>query len=169
MSNRFNQATQQGPAQTLTDSWATPKYIIDKLGGHEIFDLDPCQFVHPEKGIITKTAKRYFTERDDGLSKPWAGNVFCNPPYSDLGSWLGKMANHNRGIVLCFLRADTKKFQEYVRTATGINMIKGRIKFLNSNGEEKGNGNAASCLIAWGEDNYLRIKTIDGIYCRVEV
>lgn len=47
-------------------------------------------------------------------------------------------------------------------------MIKGRIKFLNENGIEGGPANAASCLIAWGEDNYQRLKNIEGIYCRID-
>jgi hypothetical protein len=33
---------------------------------------------------------------------------------------------------------------------------------------EKGNGNAPSCLIAWGEEAYQRIKKIDGIYVRLD-
>lgn len=34
---------------------------------------------------------RYYTLEDDGLSQSWRGErVWCNPPYSDLGSWVRK-------------------------------------------------------------------------------
>lgn len=168
MANKFQQATPKGPNNTITDTWLTNPSIINTLGGKDFFDLDPAQFKHPTKGIIVETAKNYYFESDDGLSKKWFGNVWLNPPYSDLGTWLEKMSNHGNGIILCFLRSDTKKFQQHVKSATGLNMIKGRIKFLNSEGEEKGNGNAASCLIAWGEDNYQKIKKIDGICVRID-
>lgn len=49
-----------------------------------------------------------------------------------------------------------------------------RISFLNQDGEaknekgQKSNGNAPSCLVAWGEENYARIKKVDGIYLRID-
>jgi len=160
----FNSTTPKGGKYTKTQVWCTPPYIIEKLGGKHIFDLDPCQ----SDNIITETALNYFFEKDDGLNQHWFGNIYCNPPYNDLGRWLDKMSLHNNGIVLCFLRSDTKAFQNHVKFATGINMIKGRIKFINENGDCDKPANAASCLIAWGEHNYQRIKNIDGLYCRMD-
>ncbi len=32
--------------------------------------------------IIQVLLKVYYTEADDGLSLPWFGHVFCNPPYT---------------------------------------------------------------------------------------
>lgn len=159
----FNSTTPKGGEHTKTQVWCTPPDIIQKLGGYQIFDLDPCQ----SDNRVTETAKHYYYELDNGLDKNWHGNVFCNPPYNDLKSWLKKMSEHNNGIVLCFARTDTKAWQ-YVKSATGINFIKGRIKFLNEFGIGNQPANAASCLIAWGEDNYKRIKNIDGLYCRID-
>ncbi|MEK6879247.1 MAG: DNA N-6-adenine-methyltransferase, partial [Nanoarchaeota archaeon] len=121
----------------------------------------------------TEGGDDYF-EEDDGLSKPWFFNVWLNPPYSDLDKWLEKMSIHKQGIVLCFCRTETKAYQKYVKTATGINLMAKRVSFLNSEGEaknkygKKSNGNAPSCLIAWGELNYERIKKVDGIYLRID-
>lgn len=171
MSNEFNSTTREGPHSTKTDTWLTPQWIIDKIG---ISYLDPCGYIHPEKGIIVKTAHNYFYENDNGLIQKWENDCFVNPPYSDLGSWLEKMAAHGNGIVLCFARTETKAYQKYVKSATGINFMAKRVSFLNSEGEaknakgQKSNGNAPSCLIAYGEENYQRIKNIDGIYCRID-
>lgn len=33
---------------------------------------------------------RWLTEDDDGLSREWWGNVWCNPPYSDIRPWVEK-------------------------------------------------------------------------------
>ena len=65
--------------KTRTDEWYTPKHIIDCLNNAgAIFDLDPCTFQNPPYQI----AKNTFDKDEDGLSKAWFGNVWCNPPYS---------------------------------------------------------------------------------------
>lgn len=169
MSNKFQQATPAGANNTITDTWITPKWIIDAIG---LSDLDPCGWT-PNGSPVVQTAKKYITEDQNGLSTQWSGSVFCNPPYSDLKTWLEKCAEYHENtgsqvIILCFVRSETRAFQQNIKSATGINLINKRIKFLDSFGNEKGNGNAPSCLIAYGEEAFERIKNIDGIYCRIE-
>ena len=43
-------------------------------------DLDPASTV-AANGVIK--AKQIFTRADDGLSQPWAGRLWMNPPYSE--------------------------------------------------------------------------------------
>lgn len=52
--------------------------------GVDAFDLDvaACEESHH--------AERYFTKAIDGLKQPWAGRVWCNPPYSDIAPWVEK-------------------------------------------------------------------------------
>lgn len=63
-----------------SDEWYTPGAVIEAarrvLG--EI-DVDPASCARAQK---TVRAKKYYTRDDDGLSKPWRGRVWCNPPYS---------------------------------------------------------------------------------------
>lgn len=165
----FHSTTPLGPKHTQSIVWNSPSWIVDKLGGADSFDLDPCQ----SENIVTLTAKNYYFEKDDGLSKNWYGMVFCNFPYSDSKAWLSKCKNEYLAgnceiIVLCYIRSETKAWQENVGAATGINLIKKRIKFLNQNGIEKSNGNAPSCLIAFGENAFQRIKNVDGILVRID-
>lgn len=63
-----------------SNEWWTPPPEIEAvraaLGG--VIDLDPASHPVPQTWI---RAERFFTVEDDGLSKPWHGNVFLNPPY----------------------------------------------------------------------------------------
>ena len=73
------------------DDRGTDQEFFDSLsarfGG---FTLDAAAAEHNAK------CERYYTRADDGLSQPWSGRVWCNPPYSrvpgvsDLGSWVRK-------------------------------------------------------------------------------
>jgi hypothetical protein len=50
-----------------------------------------------------------------GLSHPWHGRVFINPPYGEhTFKWVRKFAEHKRGIALIFASSDTKGFHEHV-------------------------------------------------------
>lgn len=160
----FTSATPFGPHKTKTDTWITPKWIIDQIG---LSDLDPCAFLVNGKPLV-ETARHYITEEQDGLTTPWFGTVFVNFPYSQSRVWMKKCSEYNNGIVLCFARTDVKAWQENVRNATGINFINKRVSFLNNKGEKLSNGNAPSALIAWGEENYKRICNVDGICCRIQ-
>ncbi len=172
MKKSFHNATQSGGG--LTDTWLTPQWLIDAIKPQRGFDLDPCGYL-PNGEPIVRTANNYFTEQDDGLQKKWFGNVFVNFPYSDSKAWLEKCKNefiyngHVLSItVLCFVRSETKAWQENVKVATGINLINKRIKFLDATGTERGNGNAPSCLICFGSVAYERAQNVDGIYLTLD-
>lgn len=132
-----------------SDEWYTPPSIFTKLGH---FDLDPCAAPAP----LWKIADVNYTVLDDGLSKPWFGRVWLNPPYSRplLEQFVNKLADYGNGIALLFNRCDCKLFQDVIfQKADGILFIKGRLKFFSVNGEQNGSAGCGSVLIAFGEDN----------------
>ena len=133
-----------------TNVWLTPRSILDKLGD---FDLDPCAAKN------WPTAKNHYYEK--GLEKNWFGRVWLNPPYGkNINLWLEKLQNHGNGLALVFVRSDTKWFQNLEFDA--INLMAGRIKFLQSDLTSKTNAGTPSCLIAFGKENVNALKYIKG-------
>ncbi len=141
------------------DEWLTPPYIFQDLGP---FDLDPCAPVNRPWDI----AKNHYTQ--EGLSLPWSGYVFCNPPYNQLKQWLEKSKSHKNTIVLAFARTETQFFFNHVWSdASALLFIKGRLRFYNVDGTlAKNPAGAPSVLIAYGEyaKNRLKKSTIEGKY-----
>ena len=90
------------------DEWLTPPEILRALGA---FDLDPCApVVRP-----WETAARHYTVADDGLALPWAGRVWCNPPFGrEAVKWLRRMRDHGNGVALIPARTETAMFYETV-------------------------------------------------------
>ena len=93
-----------------TGEWYTPAKVIaatvEAMGG---IDLDPC--AEPARGV---PAERHFTEAEDGLSQPWRGRVYMNPPYGKtIGEWVDKLAeeyeygNVTQAVALLPARTDT--------------------------------------------------------------
>ena len=61
---------------------ASTMEIIRAVTQVERFDLDPCADVESSWGL-----EGYFS---GGLISPWFGNVFVNPPWSQIGTWVLK-------------------------------------------------------------------------------
>ena len=81
--------------QITTDDHYTPKWVFDLLDIE--FDIDVAS---PPGGIPYIKAKKYYTKEDDGLTAPWHGLVWCNPPYSDILPWVNRLNEHKNGIAL---------------------------------------------------------------------
>lgn len=146
----------------ISDTWLTPKYIIDALGK---FDLDPCC---PEY-MPWKTADIYYTKADDGLLQDWFGRVWLNPPYSrEAVKWLARLSDHGRGTALIFARTETKWFVDYIwKKASALLFIHGRITFCDITGTPaNANSGAPSVLVAYGEEDaeILRKCGIEGTF-----
>ncbi len=132
---------------SANDAWATPQNYFDKLNERFNFNLDPCAAEDSYKCNI------YFTEKDDWLKQDWKitdkmlwliwnnryknTNVFCNPPYSDLKSWIKKASEEikkdycDQIVMLIPSRTDTIAFHEYIynKEWVEIEFIKWRLIF----------------------------------------
>jgi len=100
------------------DEWYTPRWIFDAAG--LTFDLDVCAPVAPE--FRTCPARRYLTVIEDGLSVPWGGLIWMNPPYSNPAPWVDRFAEHPVGLAL-LPAANSHWRGRYVRAADGIALL----------------------------------------------
>lgn len=140
--------TGQDGGTATTHDWLTPPEILQALGA---FDLDPCASEHQPWA----TACQHLTIRDDGLSKPWAGRVWCNPPYGPFAAkWLERCADHGNAIAFVFARTETAMFQDHVwPKADALLFLRGRVQFRLPGGGRSGPAGAPSVLIAYGQGN----------------
>ena len=119
--------------------WYTPPDLIeaarDCMGG---IDLDPAS---SEKAQEAVRAERFYTAEDDGLSQPWAGRVFLNPPYESklVGPFVGKLLSEpvKQAIILVNNATETKWGQALLERADAVCFPSGRIQFLDSEGSPK--------------------------------
>ena len=120
------------------NEWYTPKEFIEAATAvMGCIDLDPAS-----SEIANKTvgAKHIYTIEDNGLVKPWFGNVWLNPPYaSDLiGKFAEKLVdelkNIKQAIVLVNNATETEWFYTMVVQATAICFPRSRVKFYTPTG-----------------------------------
>lgn len=139
--DRFVQKTEfvskfnAGMKSSDSPEWYTPDHIIDRVVA--VFgriDLDPCSHVDAQRAM---EARNFYTETDDGLTQPWHGNVYMNPPYGDaIVPWIPRMVDaYSSGEITAAIallpgRTDTAWFQPLF--AFPICFVRGRLKFSNA-------------------------------------
>lgn len=148
-------------SRMVTDVWLTPRRVLDALGS---FDLDPCAAPPPRPW---PTAARHICLPQDGLSAPWEGRVWLNPPYSrEAVRWLDRIVEHGRGTALVFARTETEWFVRTVwSAASAVRFVHGRLTFCRADGSPAGaNSGAPSVLVAYGDTDaeVLRVADIAG-------
>lgn len=114
-----------------TGLWETPQEFFDKLNREFDFTLDACATPENAKCI------NFYSPEQDGLSMPWNGRVWCNPPYGrQVGQWVKKayMSAQTGALVVMLLpaRTDTAWFHDYIYRRAEIRYVRGRLKFGGS-------------------------------------
>ena len=125
-----------------TDNWSTPKWLLKELEKtFGKFDYDPC----PLDNNYNNT-----------LFDDWKGNVFVNPPYSNVKEFLNKAlleikkGNCKQAIFLIIPRTSTKYWRDYVmKYATRIYFFDKRLKF----GDSKSSAPFPSCVVVFRDLN----------------
>ncbi len=117
-SNRFRSSNQE---------WETPDGIFIPLNQEFGFTLDVAASKENHK------CRRYFTEKDDALSKSWFGEIcWLNPPYRQVKLWIKKAYQESQkgAIVVCLVQARTNTdwWHDYCMKGE-IRFIRGRPKF----------------------------------------
>jgi hypothetical protein len=93
--NKNHHVSNQRKEYTPADDYYTPEWLFKALGVE--FDLDVCA---PKGGVPWLPAKNHYHLELDGLTQPWFGNIWCNPPYSKPKPWIEKFLDHGQGIAL---------------------------------------------------------------------
>ena len=85
-SNHPQQVGRRGRDDSVDDRRTPPDLLSEcaRIAYVSHFDLDVAASADNAK------AERFFTIDDDGLTQPWFGFVWCNPPYSDIAAWVEK-------------------------------------------------------------------------------
>jgi len=135
-------------------SWQTPTEILEILyAAFGIFDLDPCSPT-VNRATAPVRASVHYTLEDDGLSLPWHGVVFVNPPYGrGLKEWIAKAeaevlsGNASTVVALIPARPDTRYWHQHVVGGNAtVFFLRGRLSFGTI-------GEAApfpSAIVLWG-------------------
>lgn len=121
------------PSVTGRVAYGSPTWLVEKIcnifGGK--IDLDPAG---DHDRILPGVVKTLFEDSiPDGLSRPWKGNVFVNPPYGEgLDAWfVNALESHVQGanvILLC--PSNTSRGCWGIATfAASIYFHRGRITF----------------------------------------
>lgn len=137
------------PSIGASDEWFTPPEIFMALGVE--FDLDPCS-PGPTHWV---PAERVYTKADDGLTQPWAGSVFMNPPFGGRNGhvpWLRKFLDHANGIAIVRAYTSSAWFHQHAVKADAMLFPRGKTKFIRPDGSIGKAPGHGVVLLAMGKD-----------------
>lgn len=138
-----------------SNEWYTPPEYIEaarKVMGQ--IDLDPASCAEANKVV---KAARFYTIDDDGLTQPWTGRLFLNPPYgrrlgdsgpSNAAVWTARLraeygaGNVTQACVLIGANTETDYYQALCEFP--VCLPKGRIQFYGPDSEADNNTNGSA-------------------------
>ena len=141
------------------DDFYTPKWVFDQMDLK--FDLDVCA---PIGGTGIVPANTHYSPEDDGLTSPWFGRVWMNPPYSKPNPWVTKFIEHANGVAL----VQTSKglwFSNLWQNADGVKLMHPKFKFVRPD-DSRNDIFMPLVLVAFGQENVKAIAQVDGFKVR---
>ena len=110
--------------------WETPPDLFKRLDAQYHFTLDVCATAENAK------CPAYLYEAVDGLSKPWDGVCWMNPPYGrQIGRGVRKAYESAQAgaTVVCLLpaRTDTAWWHDYCMKGQ-VTFLRGRLTFVGA-------------------------------------
>ena len=130
--------------------------IADRVGG---FDLDPASGCEP-----VPIADLCYTEADDGLSSPWFGTVWLNPPFSDRAPWYRRLVTQyrhgdvDRAVAVAKPPTSSDWFHDWFADADVITFLSDRDHYLG----QGSNPSFSTILGVWNPTNAL-VAWLDGV------
>lgn len=140
------------------NEWYTPPEYIE--AAREVLgtiDLDPATSKQAQAVV---RAKKFYTEKENGLKRAWEGRVWMNPPYSAnlIGEFVEKLCiavesgDVPEAIMLVNNATETTWFQRASEACSGICYKAGRIKFLDESGEPSGAPLQGQAFLYFGDE-----------------
>jgi len=158
-SNHPQQIGRRGASDAVDDRGTDPVFfqsISERFGG---FSLDAAASERNAK------CEAFYSIEDDGLSLPWVGRVWCNPPFSDCGAWVRKAwLEHSLEAQLIVMllpanRAEQAWWQDQVEpyrdrpdSPLHVEFLRGRMRFDRPNSVIGPKGDRppfGCCLLIW--------------------
>lgn len=160
--NHPQQVAKRGAADATDDRGTDPVFVADladSLGGS--FTLDVA--ASPDNA----RAPRFYTREQDGLSLPWYGRVWCNPPFSNLAGWTAKAwaewnAEHSEVIAMLlpanrteqpWWQVNVEPYRDQPGSSLRSRFLAGRMRFSRPSAVigPKGDRPPFGCvLLIWG-------------------
>lgn len=121
-------------------------------------DLDPASCA---KANVVIQAREYFglDNGRDGLAEVWcAKKIFLNPPYSNAGAWIAKLAETYRlglceeAIALVNANTSSAWFENLWGQATALCWVIGRVSFTAGDGGKSATGWSPSVFAYFGDN-----------------
>lgn len=138
------------------DEYGTPQRLFQGMSlAYNVFpEIDIC--ASKKNHVVSK----YYTKKDNCLTKSIDKDFFMNPPYSRIKEFMrfafSQHMQHNvNALILTFSKTDVSWWHDYVENIAEVHFIKGRVKFNDENGKPtKFNAPYPSAVIIYRKKSY---------------
>ena len=140
------------------NEWYTPERIVNTarelMGG---VDCDPAS---TETANEIVQAETFYDIDADGLQQQWHGRVWMNPPYGQpliknfCAAFIEKYESgeFSEGCVIVNNATETEWFHTMIAVASAICFLKGRVRFIDKNGDPANTPLQGQVILYFGED-----------------
>jgi DNA N-6-adenine-methyltransferase (Dam) len=138
-------------ALSSSPEWFTPLPVFTAMG--VLFDMDVAS---PGRQFVDWIPARiHLTKAEDGLTTPWQGFVWCNPPYglrNGMQKWIDKFVEHGNGVIMLPGYTYTRWFHDLVMKVDCILFPLYKLQFINPTlPPTRRNCTLSNCLAAIGD------------------